>query len=221
MPQIDLNADIGEGFAHDEELMTLVSSVNVCIGVYAGSLQHGFQTRGIAKRYGCRVGGHIGFPDRANMGRHLPDEVPDEWIERVRVQVALAGCYDYIKPHGALYHWLAIEPVKASRVWDALAKVELPFMGMLGTEHEHQCRTKGLHFISEGFCERAYASNGLLVPRSDPTSMIEDHDVIVAQALRLAGEVDSICIHGDRDDCVSVATAVRNALIEQGFEVSP
>ncbi|HLO99102.1 MAG TPA: LamB/YcsF family protein [Fimbriimonas sp.] len=221
MPQIDINADIGEGFAHDDELMTLVSSVNVCMGVHAGSPEFGHQTFLMAISVGCRVGAHVGFPDRASMGRKLPDQVPDDWVESVIDQVTRAADYAYIKPHGALYHWLANEPVKASKVWDALAKVELPFMGMLGTEHDFQCRSKGLHFISEGFCERTYAPNGLLVPRSEPSSMIYDHEVIVSQALRLANEVDSICIHGDRPDCLAVATSVRAALIGHGFEVSP
>ncbi len=34
---IDLNVDIGEGFAYDRDLLSFASSANVCCGVHAGS----------------------------------------------------------------------------------------------------------------------------------------------------------------------------------------
>lgn len=219
-PRIDLNADIGEGFGFDLELMSLVSSVNVCTGFHAGSLTLAKATAAAAKGHGCRVGAHIGFPDRASLGRSLPVEVPDEWVESVLDQVVMAADYDYIKPHGALYHWLAIQPGKTSKVWDALAIVEKPFMGMRGTEHESECRKRGLTFVSEGFCERAYTPHGLLIPRSEPGAVLTDIHEIEAQALQLASRVDSICIHGDRPDCVKVVEAVRRVLFGRGFEVA-
>jgi UPF0271 protein len=36
---IDLNADLGEGAGHDDELLALVSSANIACGLHAGSAQ--------------------------------------------------------------------------------------------------------------------------------------------------------------------------------------
>jgi UPF0271 protein len=151
--------------------------------------------------------------------RELHEGYPETWISSVVVQILEAGAFAYIKPHGALYHWLANDTVSTRTVWDALDEMEKPFMGLSGTEHEFQSRRRGLRFIREGFAERGYNAEGGLLPRGTVGAELSSLSEIQAQALRLSPSVDSICIHGDRPDAVLVAKAVRTALERSGLGV--
>ena len=66
---IDLNVDIGEGFAFDESLLEFASSANICCGVHAGSAELTRETVEMCKAKAVRYGMHPGYPDRASMGR--------------------------------------------------------------------------------------------------------------------------------------------------------
>ena len=221
MRTIDLNADIAEGFPNDLELMSFVSSINICSGVYAGSQELTNEVFSNGREKGLRVGAHFGFPDRQSMGRReLIEGYPQQWIESVEVQIRASASYSYFKPHGALYHWLANAPEDSKYLWDVIEEMEKPFMGMPGTGHETQCRRRGLRFVSEGFCERGYDKYGLLIPRTEPDAILHDFDAICNQAVVLAERVDSICIHGDRDDAAMVAYLVRERLTKEGFKIT-
>ena len=74
--------------------------------------------------------------------------------------------------------------------------------------------------ITEGYCERGYTQSGMLIPRTQPNAILHNLDDICAQAIRLADLVDSICVHGDREDAVEVASAVRSTLEGQGYRVT-
>lgn len=221
MPTIDLNADIGEGFPNDLELLEVVSSVNICMGFHAGSPELMSDIMHIARGKGVRVGAHPGFPDRQSMGRReLIEGYPESWIESVADQIRLAASFAYLKPHGALFHWLANEPEHSKYLWDVIEEMEKPFMGLPGTGHEAQCRRRGLRFINEGYCERGYDRKGHLLPRTTPGAVLHDIDAICEQALLLAPQVDSICVHGDRPDAVLVARAVLETLEREGYTVA-
>ena len=67
--EIDLNCDLGEGFPHDAELMSLITSANVACGGHAGDLTVILTTLKTAARHGVQVGAHPGFLDREHFGR--------------------------------------------------------------------------------------------------------------------------------------------------------
>jgi UPF0271 protein len=90
----------------------------------------------------------------------------------------------------------------------------------------------GLTAWEEGFCDRAYRSDGGLVARSEPGAVLVDPAAAAAQALTLARGavvaadgsvltlwVDTLCVHGDSPGAVAIATAVRTAMTEVGIEV--
>jgi UPF0271 protein len=74
--------------------------------------------------------------------------------------------------------------------------------------------------VREGFVDRGYRDDGTLVPRGEAGALL-DHDAAVAQALRLATSVDSLCVHGDSAGAVELARAVRSALQEAGVALAP
>jgi UPF0271 protein len=65
---IDLNADLGEGAGHDEELFELISSANIATGFHAGDSDSMHAAVSAAKKHGVAVR-HPSFFDRENFGR--------------------------------------------------------------------------------------------------------------------------------------------------------
>jgi UPF0271 protein len=95
--------------------------------------------------------------------------------------------------------------------------------------------TAGLRVVAEGYADRAYRADGMLVPRSQAGAVLSDVDSVVARTVRMAtaGEVEaadgtviactveSICLHGDTPGAVNLARRVRDALTEAGVPLRP
>ncbi|WP_288876810.1 LamB/YcsF family protein, partial [uncultured Kosakonia sp.] len=68
--RIDLNADIGEGFAdNDRELMQVVSSVNIACGFHAGDAATMLTCIEQALANDVAIGAHPSLHERENFGR--------------------------------------------------------------------------------------------------------------------------------------------------------
>jgi UPF0271 protein len=77
--------------------------------------------------------------------------------------------------------------------------------------------------VREGFADRAYRPDGGLVPRTQPDALLTDPALAAAQAVRLAatGRFDTLCVHADTPDALSIARAVRQALAARGLFADP
>jgi len=240
---IDLNADLGEGDAYDEDLLQIVSSCNVACGGHAGDADSMIRTVRSAIANGVAVGAHPGYPDREGFGRRSGFLAGDDLYESLRSQVTeladiaahLGARLAHVKPHGALYN----DAVRDKDLADIVARVtaEAPgapaFVGMADTELEFAAQRHGLEFIAEAFVDRAYEPDGTLVPRSEQGAVHEDLNVATTQAVRLAeaGETtarnaevvavraDTLCIHGDTPGAAEKARAVRDVLESHGVDI--
>jgi len=145
----------------------------------------------------------------------------------------------YVKPHGALYNRIAHDRVQARAVVRAVVTASeelgrsLPVLGMPGSVIEQETLAAGLRFVAEAFVDRGYRSDGSLVPRDAPGALLTDETAAVRRAVSLAldrriSSVDgadveldavSLCVHGDTPGAVSLATAVRAALLDAGVEL--
>lgn len=235
MKTIDLNVDIGEGFPDDEALLGFATSANVCCGEHAGSWELTEKTIELGKSKGKRIGMHPGFPDRANMGRVAPvTEEVEEWRRSLIEQTnrfCAATTPDYIKPHGAWYNILMardariVEPTGTvvstfGGLFLRIAAVsKLPAMLMPTSPFREGMSLLGVACILEGFADRVYDGAGFLIPRSDPACLLIEPDAIREQVLKLAPEVDSLCLHGDTPGCVEIAELIYKTLVDAGFEV--
>ena len=90
---IDLNADIGEGFGpwpmgQDDDLVPIVTSVNIACGFHAGDPLVIERTIRLALDAGVAVGAHPGYPDREGFGRRDLAMSADELEAAVLYQVA-------------------------------------------------------------------------------------------------------------------------------------
>jgi len=219
--KIDLNADIGEGFAYDNDLIKVVSSANICCGEHAGSWSETQRTAYACRRAGVRIGAHPGYPDRSTMGRgpgdrsHAPSllEQLDRFITGIRTS--------YIKPHGAFYNESMVKSFASNCLFVLVKRFHLPLMGLPGTLHETIAQAAGVPFIKEGFVDRLYDADGRLIPRNQPGAVLSDRKEIIEQACRLAECVNSLCLHGDTPDCVSIAVEVRAELEARGWRIAP
>jgi 5-oxoprolinase (ATP-hydrolysing) subunit A len=93
----------------------------------------------------------------------------------------------------------------------------------------------GLAVVREGFADRAYATDGTLVPRTVPGAVLHDSRAVAAQAVSLARtgtvravdgtplrlDVATICLHGDTPGAVALAREVRAALVAAGVTPTP
>jgi UPF0271 protein len=147
-----------------------------------------------------------GEEDRAALSRSL--------LQQVEV-----AAWDYVKPHGALYNATTRIGPATVPVVNMVLSLGLPLMGIPGTHHEDIADAAGVLFIREGFADRAYLPEGLLVPRGSPGAVLGDLGQIADQVLVLAERVDSICVHGDGPGCVEIAALVRRTLEGAGYEV--
>lgn len=246
--QIDLNADLGEGFGpwalgDDAAMMGLVSSANIACGGHAGDPETMFQTLTLARERGVTVGAHPGYADRQGFGRRVIPMAADEIGRMVAAQVgalvgvaALAGVpVRYAKPHGALANLAADDRAVAEAIVGAVAANGLAVLAISGTELELAARRAGIAVFSEVFADRAYLPNGRLMPRAQPGAVLHDAEEVAARLVgfletglmpviggdpvRLA--VQSVCLHGDTPGAVGMARRLRERLGAAGVTVAP
>ncbi len=224
--RVDLNADLGEEVTDDVGLLAVVTSANVACGFHAGTVATMQAVCAEAVRRGVSVGAQVSYDDRAHFGRVALDVPPDVLRQQVAEQVgALAaistaegGQVVYLKPHGALYHRVAVDEEQAGAVLDGSG--DLPVMGMPGSRLLHLALERGRGVRLEGFPDRGYTAEGRLVPREQPGALVTDPQDVAARALGLAPRVDSLCVHGDSPGAVATAGAVRRALEAGGLVVA-
>lgn len=222
---VDLNADLGEEITDDAGLLRVVTSANVACGYHAGSRSIMRAVCADAVRHGVTIGAQVSYLDRANFGRveHevspvvLESQVADQVGELAEAARAEGGFVAYLKPHGALYHRVAKDPVQAGAVLAGSGK--LPVLGMPGSVLLKLAAESARSVRHEGFPDRAQASDGGLVPRGEPGAVLRDSAAIAARALEMAGNLDSVCVHGDTPDAVAHARAVRQLLEENGWSL--
>lgn len=248
MAAMDLNSDIGESFGHwtlgnDPAMFGSVSSANVACGFHAGDPSVIRRTCRDAVAAGVVIGAHVGYRDLAGFGRRFMDVSPTELADDVVYQIgalqALAAAEGarvrYVKPHGGLYNAIVTHTAQAQAVVDAVASVDvsLAILGLPDSEVLRLAEKAGLRAVPEAFADRAYNSDGTLVPRSLPGAVLEDPELVAEQALRMATEsivhaidgsklkirAESICVHGDSPGAVAMATAVKSALDDAGVSI--
>ncbi len=219
---IDLNADVGEGIEGDIELLGLVTSANVACGFHAGDAATMRAVCAEAVGRGVTIGAHVGYRDREGFGRRALD-VPAAIVEaETAEQIAtlqshaseVGGRVAYVKPHGALYHRAELDEECAAAIVSAAHG--LAVLGSPGSALLAQAQVA----VAEGFVDRAYAPDGLLVPRGDSGAVLGMEES-VRQALSFVrdGVVRSLCLHGDTPGALALARRVVAELEAAGVEL--
>jgi UPF0271 protein len=246
---IDLNADLGEGFGpwrmgEDEALLDIVSSANVACGFHAGDPVIMDRTVRMARARGVDVGAHVGFPDLLGFGRRPMQIEPKELVAYVLYQLsALDGMartaghrMTHMSFHGALGNMAAADAAFAEPLVRAVADFDptLTISSSASRAIEDAATRCGLRVRTTFLADRACDDDGLLVPRKLPDSVIHDRGAVLARVRQLLQEgtvtsytgkkipmrVHSILLHGDTPGAVDLARAVRG-VVEQAGRVVP
>jgi UPF0271 protein len=193
---LDLNADLGEGYGpwrmgQDEELLELMTSVNIACGFHAGDPDVMAETVRLAVSRHIALGAHPSLPDRQGFGRRAMQVTPREVYNLMLYQIgalssfvqAAHGRLSHVKPHGALYHQAAHDPALADAIAEAVRDFDahLILVGLSGSHLIRAGQSLGLRIAREGFADRRYEADGSLTPRNRPDACIHDPALALAQ----------------------------------------
>jgi UPF0271 protein len=248
--EIDLNADLGEGFGpwrmgDDEALLDVLSSANIACGFHAGDPMIMERTVRTALVRQVDVGAHVGFPDLQGFGRRGMRIDPDELAAMVTYQlgalaaIALSAGHrmTHMSFHGALGNMTAADADLAERLVKAVARLDSDLIIVSSTSHaiETAAARHGLRVATTFLADRACDATGLLVPRGMPDAVIHDEAVVLERVRRLLREgivlaydgqplemrPHSILVHGDTPGAVALARAIRGEIEAAGGRVVP
>jgi UPF0271 protein len=246
--KIDLNCDTGEGFGVyrlgcDEEIIPLVTSVNIACGFHASDPVNMYNTVKLAKKYGVAVGVHPSYPDLTGFGRRALAATPEEVKADVIYQIgALKGfclaegvSLQHVKAHGALYNVADKDISVATAIAEAVKAVDPGlYMVCLSQSAMIEAAQKvGVRYVEEAFADRAYTREGNLVSRRLEGSVIHDPALVAQRVVRMVKEkavtsidgvevalnAETICLHGDTPGAVAIARTIREALTAAGVKL--
>ena len=247
-PTIDLNSDLGESFGawtigNDSAVLDLVTSANIACGFHAGDPLVMIRTCDLAQKRGVRIGAHVGYRDLAGFGRRNMDYHPDDLRAETIYQIgalqaaarSVGAQVTYVKPHGALYNRIANDKTPAMAVTEGILDTDptLKLMGLAGSPILDWASAEGLSTLAEAFADRAYNADGTLVSRSQPGAVHHDPDVVAGQAIAFATsapitsidgqelivQADSLCVHGDNPEALSLSRRIIAQLGHVGVAV--
>ena len=236
---VDLNSDVGESFGSyklglDQEVLKHVSSVNIAC-----------DTVRMAAANGLGIGAHPGYPDLMGFGRRNMDITPKEARVYMLYQLGALHAFvqasgaklQHVKLHGAFYNTTSVKPDLAEEVINAILEFDknVILLALSGSYIAKRALEKGLRVAQEVFADRAYNSDGTLVSRKLPGSVIHDKNEAIERVKKmvLAGKVtaidgkeisiaaDSICVHGDNPEAVNFVNTIRKSLEAEGVELKP
>lgn len=240
--EIDLNADLGEGF-DDAAVLPSVSSCNIACGGHAGDTATMLTTLTAAKKHGVACGAHPSYPDRENFGRReLPmtlSEIADSVTGQIEALLAVARgagvTLSHVKPHGALYHVCNRRRDTARVFAETVARrhPRLILVGFAGSLFLEEGKRAGLRTAGEAFADRRYLEDGTLAPRESDQALIRDPVAAAAQAVGIVREnavrslsgqelpvhAQTICLHGDTPAAAAIAQSVRQGVEKAGIAV--
>ncbi len=250
MRTIDLNCDLGEGFGrytlcNEEDIIPLVSSINIACGWHGGDPLIMDKTIKIANKHNVSVGAHPGFFDLMGFGRRNIDVTEEEARLYTLYQLgAFSGIcrsnnikVQHLKPHGALYNMASIDARIARGICSALYSFDkniiliAPFNSKLALEG----KKIGLLVANEFFADRAYNLDGSLVSRRIEGSILTDTEVILSRIIRVIMEkkietikgididihCDSICVHGDTPNSLEILKVIQRELTKRDIKIKP
>lgn len=246
---IDLNSDMGESFGvyklgFDDDVIQLISSVNVACGFHAGDPNVMDHTVMMAKKYGVGVGVHPGFPDLLGFGRRNMDVSREDLINMVIYQIGALEVFcqkhgtrlQHIKPHGSMNNMADGDEEWAEALIDAVlaVKPDLPMYVKPNSQLHKVAKKKDLPFVQELFADRAYNNDMSLVSRRQEGAVISDLDEVAKRVMKMVTERKittvtgdeievegkTICVHGDTPTALDMIKAIREKLKSIGLEVA-
>ena len=222
-----------------------MSSVNIACGWHAGDPMVMEKTVALAVENKLGIGAHPGYPDLIGFGRRNMDISLKEARNYLIYQIGALNAFaeaagtalQHVKLHGAFYNTVSANAIFAKETAKAIYDVNknLIVLALAGSELANAAREIGLKVAEEVFADRAYNSDGSLVSRKLPGSVIHDKNLAIERVIRMVTErkvnaidgtdisinADSICVHGDNPEAVSFVRLIRENLEKRGIQIKP
>lgn len=218
----------------DRQLLQHIDVANVACGLHAGDYHMIDRTLEALREFDVALCAHPGYPDIEGFGRRSMDLTPSQVHALLHYQLgamkALARRnglrFRFVKPHGALYNDMMKDAALLREVMGAIRDfaggmtlvVQATPDYMRHLEMARGCR---LNLVFEAFADRAYRPDGSLVPRSEAGAVhshadalaqvqhwLEHREILAQDGSALSMPVDTLCVHGDSPDAVSIAAAI-------------
>ena len=248
--EININCDLGEksklhSIENDPELLNIVNSANVACGYHAGDKETMENTIKISKQNSVSIGAHPSFNDPKNFGRKRlnlnSSEIRKLIINQYEILQKIASDNNenvtHIKPHGALNNMACEDIELAATIAKAINEIsgDLIYLVPTGSKMEIAAKKINMKIACEIFADRNYEDDGNLVSRKKINALITDPNeakkhvlsMVKNQALncfsgkQIPCEIDSICIHGDNENAINTAKAIKKNLYENGLSLLP
>jgi len=227
---------MGEGFnadsiLKDSQIMPFISSANIACGGHAGDESTILATIKSAKEEGVYIGAHISYPDSEHFGRRSMNMEQEELKDSLLHQLALIDricdtegvSLHHIKPHGALYHDCNSTKALAELLCEIMLEFNagIKLYGLPSSILADVAEQSGITYVPEGFADRNYTDNGLLVSRSEVNAIINSPKEVIehVEAMRsgfvltenknkLPISVSTICVHSDTPNALSIVQSL-------------
>ncbi len=232
----------------DEEIIPLISSANIACGFHAGDPIVMAKTVSLAAEKGVGIGAHPGLPDLMGFGRRTMDVSLAEIGHYVAYQVGALQAFakqrgfslQHVKPHGALYNMAVKNPEISNAIAQVISQLDenlilVALAGVNGNELASIAQKHSIRVAFEFFADRAYNPDGSLVNRKLSGAVLHDDETVAQRIIKLAREgsvtamdgteielkADTICVHGDNPQALSLVKRIRDSLMNSGIEIAP
>lgn len=234
-PTMDINADLGEGFAvyqygADEEILPLITSANIAAGFHASDPVTLGRTVDSVLTHGVRAGAHVGYPDRLGFGRRSMQISEEDayayalyQIGAVRAFVeAKGGDLTHVKPHGAMYMDACHDPALARGIVRAVAQAsrELEIYTLPGSCVAAEAADLEVPVRLEFFADRPYSGPEVQMFGWTMMDIGTPQDAAARTLAHLAttdADIRTVCVHSDTPGSPAILAAVKQALAGKDF----
>lgn len=234
MEKIWLNCDLGENEPDEltAKLMPLVDAANIGCGVHAGSRAKMRSTLELARLHGVLVGAHPGLAAGGGRGSERPTPealarlLEEQFGSFCEIAKSVGVDVSYLKLHGTLYH--AVEESTALRtIYIDFLKTQTDLAACCSASGAvaSEGRAAGITIYEEGFIDRAYQANGLLVSRSAQGAILSEKAAIGRfEHWQHTRQIESIdgptitfspqtwCVHGDSPEALGIIRTIRRLI---------
>ncbi len=248
--ELNLNCDLGEKSKfydgrNDKRLLKIVNTANIACGYHAGNKSIILETINISKSNNVSIGAHPGFRDKKNFGRKRMNlsekEIYKIVIEQLEIISTISSKKNYqithVKPHGALNN-IACENLNVAKTIGMAIKNfnrDLIYMILPLTKMQKAANLLNMKHACEIFADRNYTDVGFLIDRKyknalitnintsidNIKSMLDNKAIKSINGKYIKTDIDTICIHGDGINSVSIAKKIKEGLIDNGIKLLP
>lgn len=235
MDRLIINCDLGENESAEQtdQLLSLVGAANIGCGFHAGSRAKTRSTLRAAQEAGVLIGAHPGLSSEGGRGQTVPTAADfrqllyDQVGSFCKTAGALGASCHYIKLHGSLYHAVESKADLAETYVDFLkgrGEGTAAFC-LAGGSCAERCRAAGISVYEEAFADRAYQTDGSLVPRGEAGAVL-DPDAALARFRHWAAtgqmathdghrfplKANTLCVHGDSPGALPLLQQIRQLI---------